>query len=107
MGLVARMGEAELSSTIILGAADFLSPARVITPARRVTVIMNNSKIRALVVTAWQSASGWMNLWVPTAAVTIGGVALAKVGYDRYLRFVWPLLPILLVLVCGSWPWAR
>ncbi|MFJ4833888.1 YfcC family protein [Streptomyces sp. NPDC088747] len=56
---------------------------------------------RAVVVTAWQSASGWMNLWVPTTAVTIGGVALAKVGYDKYLRFVWPLLAILLLLICG------
>ncbi|MDI3403738.1 YfcC family protein [Streptomyces cavernicola] len=56
---------------------------------------------RAVVVTAWQAASGWTNLWAPTTAVTIGGVALAKVGYDRYLRFVWPLLAILLVLICG------
>ncbi|MFI1886084.1 YfcC family protein [Streptomyces jumonjinensis] len=56
---------------------------------------------RAVAVTAWQSASGLMNLWVPTTAVTIGGVALAKVGYDRYLRFVWPLLVILAVLICG------
>jgi uncharacterized ion transporter superfamily protein YfcC len=56
---------------------------------------------RALVVTAWQAASGWTNLWVPTTAVTIGGVALAKIGYDRYLRFVWPLLAILFILICG------
>ncbi|MEU8774378.1 YfcC family protein [Streptomyces sp. NPDC048606] len=56
---------------------------------------------RAVVVTAWQSASGWMNLWVPTSAVVIGGVALAKVGYDKYLRFIWPLLAILAVLICG------
>jgi len=45
-----------------------------------------------------------MNLWVPTTAVTIGGVALAKVGYDKYLRFVWPLLALLallLLLICG------
>ncbi|WP_369383345.1 YfcC family protein [Streptomyces sp. cg36] len=56
---------------------------------------------RAVVVTAWQAASGWMNLWVPTTAVTIGGVALAKVGYDKYLRFVWPLLAILFLLICG------
>ncbi|NEB72381.1 YfcC family protein, partial [Streptomyces fulvissimus] len=55
---------------------------------------------RAVVVTAWQSASGWMNLWVPTTAVTIGGVALAKVGYHRYLRFVAPLLAVLAVLIC-------
>ncbi|GGR93007.1 transporter [Streptomyces aureoverticillatus] len=56
---------------------------------------------RSVVVTAWAAASGWMNLWVPTTAVTIGGVALAKVGYDKYLRFVWPLLAILLVLICA------
>ncbi|MGW2277720.1 YfcC family protein [Streptomyces sp. NPDC001770] len=56
---------------------------------------------RAVVVTAWQAASGWMNLWVPTTAVTIGGIALAKIGYDKYLRFVWPLLAILSVLICG------
>jgi uncharacterized ion transporter superfamily protein YfcC len=56
---------------------------------------------RAVVVTAWQAASGWMNLLVPTTAVTIGGVALAKVGYDKYLRFIWPLLAILFVLICG------
>ncbi|MGW0734044.1 YfcC family protein [Streptomyces sp. NPDC002851] len=160
VGLVARMGEQKLSSTIVRGAGDFVAPALVIMLARGVTVIMNNSKItdtvlhsiegavqgtssalfavivyvvnlplaflipstsghatlampilapladfagvpRAVVVTAWQSASGWMNLWVPTTAVTIGGVALAKVGYDKYLRFVWPLLVILAVLICG------
>jgi uncharacterized ion transporter superfamily protein YfcC len=56
---------------------------------------------RAVVVTAWQAASGWMNLWVPTTAVTIGGVALAKVGYDKYLRFVWPLLALLFLMICG------
>ncbi|WP_406505544.1 YfcC family protein [Streptomyces sp. NBC_00212] len=160
VGVAARLGEAELSSTIIQGAADFISPALVIVLARGVTVIMNNSQItdtvlhsiegvvkgapsalfavivfvvnlplaflipstsghatlampilapladfagvsRAVVVTAWQAASGWMNLWVPTTAVTIGGVALAKVGYNKYLRFVAPLLAILFVLICA------
>lgn len=160
VGLVARLGEARLSATLVQGAADFISPALVILLARGVTVIMNNARVtdtvlhaiegvvkgtssglfavivfvvnlplaflipstsghatlampilapladfagvsRALVVTAWQAASGWMNLWVPTTAVTIGGVALAKVGYDKYLRFVWPLLALLFVLVCA------
>ena len=26
-----------------------------------------------------------------------GGLAIAKVGYDQYLRFVWPLLLLLFV----------
>jgi len=56
---------------------------------------------RSLVITAWNAASGWMNLWVPTTAVVIGGVALAKVRYDHYLRFVAPLLGILFVLTCA------
>jgi uncharacterized ion transporter superfamily protein YfcC len=54
---------------------------------------------RAVVVTAYQSASGWMNLFTPTSAVVMGGLALAKVGYGTYLRFIAPLLGILLVLL--------
>jgi uncharacterized ion transporter superfamily protein YfcC len=56
---------------------------------------------RALVITAWNAASGWMNLFVPTTAVVMGGLALAKVGYDKYLRFLAPLLGILFVLTCA------
>jgi len=55
---------------------------------------------RSMVVTAFQSASGWMNLFTPTSAVVMGGLALSRVRYDRYLRFVAPLLGILLVLTC-------
>ena len=55
---------------------------------------------RAMVVTAYQSASGWMNLFTPTSAIVMGGLALSKVRYDRYLRFVAPLLGILLILTC-------
>jgi uncharacterized ion transporter superfamily protein YfcC len=53
----------------------------------------------ALVVTAYQSASGVMNLVVPTSAVVMGGLAIARVPYDRYLRWVWPLL-LALSLLC-------
>ena len=28
----------------------------------------------------------------PTSVVLVGGLAIARVGYDKYLRFVWPLL---------------
>jgi uncharacterized ion transporter superfamily protein YfcC len=50
-------------------------------------------------VTAFQSASGWMNLFTPTSAVVMGGLALAKVSYGAYLRFLAPLLALLLVLI--------
>jgi uncharacterized ion transporter superfamily protein YfcC len=51
-----------------------------------------------LVVTAYQSASGIMNLFIPTSAVVMGGLAIARVPYGSYLRWVWPLLAILTVL---------
>ena len=51
-----------------------------------------------LVVTAFQSASGIMNLFIPTSAVVMGGLAIARVPYGSYLRWVWPLLALLAVL---------
>ena len=53
----------------------------------------------ALVVTAYQGASGVMNLWIPTSAVVMGGLAIARVPYGTYLRWVWPLLAVLSGLV--------
>jgi len=50
-------------------------------------------------VTAYQSANGLMNLFIPTSAVVMGGLAIARVPYGRYLRWVWPLLALLAVLV--------
>jgi uncharacterized ion transporter superfamily protein YfcC len=52
-----------------------------------------------LVVTAYQSASGIMNLFIPTSAVVMGGLAIARVPYGTYLRWVWPLLAVLVGLV--------
>ena len=51
-----------------------------------------------LVVTAYQSASGLVNLVTPTSAVVMGGLAIARVGYGTWLKFVWPLLILLAVL---------
>jgi uncharacterized ion transporter superfamily protein YfcC len=45
-----------------------------------------------LVVTAYQGANGLLNLITPTSAVVMGGLAIARVGYGTWLRFVWPLL---------------
>jgi uncharacterized ion transporter superfamily protein YfcC len=60
-----------------------------------------------LVVTAYQSANGLMNLFIPTSAVVMGGLAIARVPYGTYLRWVWPLLGMeaavaLVVLVIGG-----
>ena len=56
---------------------------------------------RATVVTAFQSASGLVNLVTPTSAVIMGGLALSKVRYDQYLKFVWPFLLAVFVICCA------
>lgn len=45
---------------------------------------------RSLVVTAYQSANGLVNLINPTLAVVVGGLAIGRVSYDRWLAFIWP-----------------
>lgn len=54
-----------------------------------------------LIVTAFQSASGLVNIITPTAAVVMGGLALGNVPYDRWLRFVWKLILIFFLLTLG------
>jgi uncharacterized ion transporter superfamily protein YfcC len=57
---------------------------------------------RELVVTAFQSANGLVNLFNPTFAVVMGALAIGKVPYERWLRFIWPLLLILTFIIMGS-----
>jgi uncharacterized ion transporter superfamily protein YfcC len=53
---------------------------------------------RPSTITAWITGHGLTLLWAPTSVVVVGGLAIAKVGYDKYLRFVWPLLVALFVV---------
>ena len=52
---------------------------------------------RPLMITSWIMGHGLTLLFSPTSVVLVGGLAIARVGYDKYLRFAWPLLLILLV----------
>ncbi|WJV52261.1 YfcC family protein [Pectobacteriaceae bacterium CE90] len=158
IGLIARMSEAELTSTFIDGARDLLGVALIIGIARGIVVVMDNGMIthtilnqaeecvsglssvlfinvmfllevvlsflvpsssglavltmpimapladfanvgRELVVTAYQSASGVVNLITPTSAVVMGGLAIARIPYVRWLQWVAPLIAILTVLL--------
>tara|TARA_R110000737_G_scaffold78141_1_gene109447 strand:- start:34 stop:1509 length:1476 start_codon:yes stop_codon:yes gene_type:complete len=74
-------GLAVLSMPILAPVADFAGVAR------------------SLVVTAFQSAEGVVNLVTPTSAVVMGGLAIARVPYERWLRFVWPVLLGLTVII--------
>ena len=51
-----------------------------------------------LVVTAFQSASGLVNILTPTAAVLMGALALGHVPYDRWVKYVWKLMLWFLLL---------
>ncbi|MEZ5184191.1 MAG: hypothetical protein R2720_00460 [Candidatus Nanopelagicales bacterium] len=53
---------------------------------------------RPTTITAWITGHGLTLLWSRTSVVVVGGLAIAKVGYDKYLRFVWPLLVALFVV---------
>jgi uncharacterized ion transporter superfamily protein YfcC len=54
---------------------------------------------RDLVVTAYQSANGIVNLINPTFAVVMGALAIGRVPYERWLRFMGPLLLILTIVI--------
>ena len=166
-GLLCGVGEKDIVSGFVAGAADLLSVAFIIGISRGITVIMNQGKItdtilywgeqalseaggvgfillsfgifvllsflipsssglatlsmpimaplaemtgvsRALLVTAYQSASGLVNLITPTSAVVMGALAIGRVSYGTWIRFVWKLLAALTVvcLLClglGAW----
>jgi uncharacterized ion transporter superfamily protein YfcC len=56
---------------------------------------------RATTITAWIMGHGLALMFSPTSVVLVGGLAIAKVGYDRFLRFVWPLLLALFVMAAA------
>jgi len=57
---------------------------------------------RELVVTAYQSANGIVNLINPTFAVVMGALAIGRVPYERWLGFIWPLLLILTIIITAA-----
>ena len=52
----------------------------------------------ALIITAFQSASGLVNLVTPTSAVVMGALVFGRIPYDKWLKYIWKLLLIFLVL---------
>ncbi|WP_372761753.1 YfcC family protein [Pseudoalteromonas sp.] len=54
---------------------------------------------RELVVTAYQAASGLPNLVTPTSAIVMGGLAIGRVSYSHWLKFILPLLAMIVLLV--------
>jgi uncharacterized ion transporter superfamily protein YfcC len=54
---------------------------------------------KSLVVTAYQSANGLINLVTPTFAVVAGGLALGRVPLNTWWRFTMPLVLMLAALI--------
>lgn len=54
---------------------------------------------RDLVITAFAAGSGLVNLITPTSGVLMGALALARVSYGAYLKWIWKFMVILTVVV--------
>ncbi|MBW2527648.1 MAG: YfcC family protein [Deltaproteobacteria bacterium] len=57
---------------------------------------------RQVAVLAYQYGDGFTNMLVPTNAVTMGMLALARVPYGRWLRFAGPLVLLLYALAAAA-----
>ena len=55
----------------------------------------------SLIVTSFQSASGLVNLITPTSAILVGGLAMARISYVQWIRFVWPFLLVVFAVSIG------
>jgi len=52
-----------------------------------------------LIVTAYQSASGLLNLFTPTFAVVTGALMIGRIPLSAWWRFVMPLVAMLAVFI--------
>lgn len=50
-------------------------------------------------VTTYNAMGAWLNLLLPTNAILVAGLALGRVGFGTYIKFMVPLLGILLGLI--------
>ena len=55
---------------------------------------------RQVAVLAYQMGDGFMNMIVPTGYVLMGILGMAQIPYDRWFRFVWPLIIQLTIAGC-------
>jgi uncharacterized ion transporter superfamily protein YfcC len=53
---------------------------------------------RQATVMAYQFGDGFTNMITPTSAVTVGVLGIAKIPYNKWFKWVWPLILILFIL---------
>ncbi|HUK13853.1 MAG TPA: Na+/H+ antiporter NhaC family protein [Thermoanaerobaculaceae bacterium] len=61
---------------------------------------------RQTLVLAYQLGAGFTSMIIPTSGVTVGTLALAKIPYERWVRWHWPLQAVFVVvsLLALVWP---
>jgi uncharacterized ion transporter superfamily protein YfcC len=61
---------------------------------------------RQTLVLAYQLGAGFTSMIIPTSGVTVGTLALAKIPYERWVRWHWPLQAVFFVfsLLALVWP---
>jgi len=53
---------------------------------------------RQATVMAFQFGDGFTNMITPTSGVLIGVLGVAKIPYDRWVKWIWPFMVILILL---------
>lgn len=56
---------------------------------------------RQTMVLAYQFGDGWTNICIPTSPVTIAVLGLAKITYQKWLKFIWPLIAVWFLMSFG------
>ncbi|MBL7942219.1 MAG: TIGR00366 family protein, partial [Flavobacteriales bacterium] len=51
-------------------------------------------------VMAFQLAAGIFDLIIPTSAVTMGVLSIAGIPYNRWIKWIWKLMLIWVMLIC-------
>lgn len=86
-------------STAFFAALSFLMPSTSGMAALAMPVLAPIADFvgvgRALVITAFQIGSGIVNFVTPTSGVLMGALALARVPYGTYLKWVWKFIAII------------
>ncbi len=57
---------------------------------------------RELVVTAFSTSAGLINLITPTSGILMGSLAIARIPYNKFIKFAWKLCVILSLIVMIS-----
>jgi uncharacterized ion transporter superfamily protein YfcC len=53
---------------------------------------------RQATVMAFQFGDGFTNLITPTSGVLIGVLGVAKIPYEKWVKWIWPLILIMIIL---------